>query len=94
MIWVRNIVGEKGMNYEQKLMHYATAPRATAGQIWNYIDGSFVRSWAGRLRGAYVKMDGEWLFKTKPEAVALAKRYRQSCLDEAKSKGLIVEVGE
>jgi hypothetical protein len=82
------------MSYEQKLMHYATAPRATAMQVTQYIDGNFVTSWAGRLRGVYVQMEGEWLFKTKPEALALAKRYRQSCLDEAKSKGLIVEVGE
>jgi hypothetical protein len=76
------------MTYEEKLIHYATAPRATAGEITSIVDGRFVTKWAGRLRGIFVSMNGEWKFTNKQDALALARAYRQSCFDEAKSKGL------
>ena len=74
--------------YDEKLIHYATAPRATAGEITSVVNGRFVTKWAGRLRGAFVSMSGEWKFTNKEDALALARRYRQDCFDEAKSKGL------
>ncbi len=77
------------MTYEEKLLHYATAPRATAGKITQIIDGNFVDFWAGRLRGVFVSMGGEWKFKTKDEAIELARKYRQGCIDEAVAKGIL-----
>ena len=77
------------MTYEEKLVHYATAPRATAGEITNIVDKCFVTMWAGKLRGKFVSMGGEFKFKNKDHALALARDYRKSCFDEAKSKGLI-----
>jgi hypothetical protein len=77
------------MTYEERLVHYATASRATAGKITNIVDGRFVTKWAGRLGGTFVSMNGKWKFTNKQDALALARDYRQSCFDEAKSKGLI-----
>ncbi len=77
------------MTYNERLIHYATAPRATAGQITKFIDGDFVITWAGRLRGVFVKIGDDFTFDTKDDALALARRYRQECIDEAKAKGLI-----
>lgn len=75
--------------YNYKLLHYATAPRATAGRLSQYIDGNFVDYWAGKLRGKFVSLEGQWKFKTKAEALELARKYRQLCIDEAKNKGLL-----
>jgi len=77
------------MTYEEKLIHYATAPRATAGKLTQFIDGNFVDYWAGRLRGVFVKIGDEFKFNNKQDAINLAKRYRQDCINEAKAKGLI-----
>lgn len=75
-------------SYDEKLIHYATAPRATAGTITQLVDGDFVTQWAGRLRGVFVKMGDEFRFDKKADALALARRYRQSCRDEAVKLGL------
>jgi hypothetical protein len=72
--------------YEEKLVYYATAPRVSAGKL---TDKVFVTMWAGKLRGKFVSMPGEFLFKYKDEALSFARRYRHSCLLEAKLKGLI-----
>ncbi len=77
------------MTYDEKLIHYATAPRATAGKITQIVDGEFVTYWAGRLRGVFVKLGDEFKFDNKKDAISLARRYRQECIDEAKSRGLI-----
>ena len=76
------------MTYDEKLIHYATAPRATAGEITSMVNGRFVTKWAGRLRGTFVSMSGEWKFTNKEDALALARRYRQDAFDKAKAKGL------
>jgi hypothetical protein len=73
------------MTYEEKLVHYATAPRVSAGKI---TDKYFVTMWAGKLRGKFVSIDGKFKFTNKDHALALARAYRQSCFDEAKAKGL------
>tara|TARA_R110000796_G_scaffold77896_1_gene174078 strand:- start:99 stop:329 length:231 start_codon:yes stop_codon:yes gene_type:complete len=74
------------MTFDEKLVHYATAPRVSAGKI---TDMYFVTMWAGKVRGKFVSMDGQFKFTNKDCALALARAYRQSCIDEAKSKGLI-----
>lgn len=81
----------KNMSYEEKLIYYATAPRATAGKITQIVKGELVDFYLGRLRGNFVRMgDGELSkFKTKEEALKLARKFRQSCLDEAIEKGLL-----
>jgi len=71
------------------LIYYATAPRATAGTITQYVDGDFVTYWAGRLRGVFVKSGDQFKFDNKQEALALARRFRQECVEEAKVRGLI-----
>jgi hypothetical protein len=86
---MRKLIGDGSMTYEEKLIHYATAPRATAGKITQFIDGDFVTFWAGRLRGVFVKIGNDFKFESKEDALALARRYRQECIDEAKEKGLI-----
>lgn len=74
--------------YEEKLLHYATAPRATAGKITNLVDGDFVTYWAGRLRGVFVKLGDDFKFDNKEDALNLARRYRQECINEARVKGI------
>ena len=77
------------MTYEEKLVHYATAPRARAGKITQIVDGDFETFWVGRLRGVFVTLGGDYKFKTKEDALSLARRYRYECLKEAKEKNLI-----
>ena len=76
-------------NYEQKLLHYATAPRATAQKITQVVDGDLVDFWVGKLRGVCVKMGDQFKFKHKEDALNLARKFRQDCINEAKDKGLI-----
>lgn len=75
--------------YKEKLLHYATAKRATAGQITNIVDGDFVTMWAGKLNGVFVKLDDEFKKDTKEEALDVARRYRKHCIDEAVKLGLL-----
>jgi hypothetical protein len=75
--------------YEQKLLHYATAPRATAGKLTQLIDGNFITFWAGKLRGVFVKLGDDFKFDNKEDALNLARKYRQECINEAKLKGII-----
>lgn len=75
--------------YNEKLVYYATAPRATAGKLTQYVDGDFVTYWAGRLRGVFVKIGDEFKFDNKEDALEFARRYRQECIEEANSKGLL-----
>jgi hypothetical protein len=72
--------------YEESLVHYATAPRVSAGQL---TDKNFVTMWAGKLRGKFVSMPGQFKFTNKYDALSLARTFRKNCLDEAKLKGLI-----
>ena len=76
-------------SYDERLIYYATAPRATAAEVSQIIDGNFVCGWAGKLRGKLVKLGDEFRFSTKEEAIDLARRYRQACREEAQAKGLL-----
>ena len=74
------------MTNEEKLVHYATAPRVSTGKI---TDKNFKTMWAGKLRGKFVSMGGQFKFTNKDHALALARAYRQACFHEAKAKGLL-----
>ena len=74
--------------YERKLVRYAGAKRATAKKLY---DKDFNESWAGRLKGTFVKLDDEFKKPTKEEALDVARRFRQRCKEEAIEKGLIVQ---
>jgi len=74
---------------EEKIKHYATAKRATAGTISQLIDGNFKTYWVGKLRGMVVSYAGKnYKFDTKEKALECARSFRQSCIDEANSKGI------
>ncbi|MGJ8680482.1 hypothetical protein [Paraglaciecola sp.] len=75
--------------YEEKLIHYATAPRASAGKITQIVNGAFVDYWVGKLRGKFVKIGDEFKFNNKQDAINLARRYREDCKQEAIKKSLI-----
>ncbi|MFW8589863.1 hypothetical protein ACOI22_03575 [Glaciecola sp. 2405UD65-10] len=72
--------------YKEKLVSFATAPRVSAGQLH---DKKFNPYWAGKLRGKYISLGGKFKFDTREEALNLAREYKQSCIDEAKKRGLM-----
>lgn len=76
-------------NYDERLLHFATAPRLSAGNIQQLTEGRLVLYWIGRLRGKFIKTDSGFKFDNKADAIANAKKFRQQCIDEAKSKGLL-----
>ena len=76
-------------DYQARLLHYATAQRATAGKISQLDGNKFVTYWAGRLHGVYVCTALGFKFTTKEAALSNARRFRQECRDEAIDSGLI-----
>ena len=77
------------MTYEEKLIHYGSATRVTAQKLTQYIDGNFVTTWAGRVRGVFVKDGENFKFNTKEEALAFAREWRDNARKEAIEKGLL-----
>lgn len=81
------------MTYQQKLVHYATAPRATAAIIHQLEehDGkkTIAASWVGKLRGMIVTTDAGYKFGSKSEALDNARAFRESARKEAAALGLI-----
>ncbi|MCU7217578.1 hypothetical protein [Pseudomonas sp. VE 196-7] len=77
------------LSYDQKLIHYATAPKATAGPIRQIEGRRIVTYWCGKLRGDFVKSGADWKASTKEEAIESARRFREQCKTEAKAKGLL-----
>ena len=77
------------MTYDQKLVDYATAPKATAGIISQIEDGNFVNYWCGKLRGKFVQVGPTWKASTKQQALKSARLFREKCRHEAKAKGLL-----
>ena len=75
--------------YEQTLVDYATAPKATAGIISQIENGNFVDYWCGKLRGKFVQVGPTWKATTKAQALATARLFREQCMAEAKAKGLL-----
>ena len=77
------------MTKREKIKFYATAPRAYAATISQIEDGDFVQYWVGKLRGRIVSYKGQqYKFKTKDEAIECARRFRQSCRDDAERLGI------
>jgi hypothetical protein len=80
----------KPKTYEEKLLWYATAPRAATKPLCTVENKVLVEGFGGTLRGHIVSLKGEHYRKpTRAEALNLARRFRQSCIDEAKQKGLL-----
>ena len=77
------------MTYDQKLVDYATAPKATAGIISQIENGNFVNHWCGKLRGKFVQVGPTWKASTRQQALESARLFRAQCRDEAKAKGLL-----
>ena len=75
----------------KRILHFATAPRATAVKVGQLTDTGFVERWAGRLRGKFIKPigGGDWRFTTKDEALSAAREFRESARAEAQDLGLI-----
>jgi len=77
------------MNKEEKIKHYATAPRATAVTISRIVDGNLKSYWVGKLRGVIVSFAGnEYKFNTKKEALNCAREFRSACIKRAKKLGI------
>lgn len=83
-------MNSKPETYQEKLLWYATAPRATSGALHS-IEGNEIRKrYGGKLRGKFVSLSGEEFRKsTREDAVDLARRFRQICIDEARQAGLM-----
>tara|TARA_R110001592_G_scaffold221139_2_gene475799 strand:+ start:9624 stop:9890 length:267 start_codon:yes stop_codon:yes gene_type:complete len=80
----------KPETYEEKLLWYATAPRAAVKPLCTIEKRNLVEGFGGTLRGNLVSLKGEHYRKpTRDEALDLARRFRQSCIDEAITKGLL-----
>ena len=77
------------LTYDQKLIHYATAPKASAGIISQIENGDFVNYWCGKLRGKFVQVGPTWKAANKQQALDSARLFREQCRTEAKAKGLL-----
>ena len=77
------------LTYDQKLVDYATAPKASAGIICQIENGDFVKHWCGKLRGKFIQVGPTWKAASKQQAVEKARGFREQCRAEAKAKGLL-----
>lgn len=79
------------MTKNEKIKHYATAPRVYAGTITQIVDGNFRKFWVGKLRGNIVSMaGGEYKFDTKPEAIECAREFKNACIRDAEKLGIAI----
>lgn len=78
-------------SYDERLKYFATAPRVGAKQISQFIDGGFITSWVGTLRGRMVKTDNGYKFSTREEALNNARNFRSNSLAKALDKGLEIK---
>jgi len=80
------------MTHDEKLVFYATAPRAYADKINQVIDGDFVTSFVGKLRGKIVThpTNGMYKFPTADEAKDCARAFRDFCRQKAKDLNVAV----
>jgi len=77
------------LSYDQKLVDYATAPKASAGTICQIENGDFVKHWCGKLRGRFIQVGTTWKAASKQQAIENAREFREQCRAEAKAKGLL-----
>lgn len=77
------------MDQNEKLISYATAPKAYAGTITQIENGDFVTHWVGKLRGKIVSAaDGCYKFASRDAAVECARNFRERCRQDAAARGL------
>lgn len=77
------------MTKEQKIQHYATAKRATAGKITQIVNRKFKSFWVGKLRGTIVShSDGNYRFNDRQAALECARGVRGRCRTFAKQLGI------
>ena len=79
-----------GMTYEEKLVFYATAKRATVGTIHQLVDRDFKRYFVGKLRGKIVSRigDGQFKFDNPADAIDCAKGFRDNSRQLARTLNL------
>lgn len=78
------------MSRDERIIHWATAPRATVGTIGKLIDRDIRTYFVGKLRGKIVSRigDGEYKFNTAKEAMDCARSFRAHSLKLAKEMNL------
>lgn len=78
------------MTKEQRIVHYATAPRVSAGRLSQIVGRTTVHFWVGRVRGKFVVgPNGKYRHTKREEAIASARWFRAKCVEDAKRLGLI-----
>lgn len=86
MMEVKNIPD----SYEDRLVWFSTDDSPAYDSMYVEEDGQVVRKFGGKLRGKFISLPGESHVKeTAEEAVDLAMRFRDECLDEACERGLL-----
>lgn len=77
--------------YEDKVLFFAMAKRATVGQIGQIVDGNIVNFYVGKLRGMIVTgTDGQYKFGQREDAMACAKEFRSMAREKATEMGLSI----
>lgn len=78
----------KKKTFKQKVLYYATAPRATIGQISQIVNGDIVDFFVGKLRGIIVSTpDSRYKFGTPEEAKVCAITFRVNARSVATERG-------
>lgn len=65
------------LTYDQKLVDYATATKASAGTIYQIENGDFVKHWCEKLRGNFIQVGPTWKAATKQQAIEKAREFRE-----------------
>lgn len=68
-----------------RIRWYATAPRASAGQLRTVENGQLCRYWVPRLRGRNVMWNGRYKFPDRDKAVGAARAFREACRQEVEA---------
>ncbi len=68
----------KDMDYNERVLFFAQAPKATVGTITQIVDGDFKKYFVGKLRGQIVSRigDGQYKFDSETEAKSCAVGFR------------------
>lgn len=78
------------LSYNEKVLYFAGAKRATVGTISQIVDRNIVSFFVGKLRGMIVSTsDGQYKFTTKEEAISCAREFRSWSNKIAREMGLI-----
>lgn len=82
----------KDMTYNERVLFYAQAPRATVGTITQIVDGDFKKFFVGKLRGRIVSRigDDQYKFESELEAKSCAIGFRDHSRKLAGELGLSI----